>query len=72
VVRTVRVSDGVHEELTMLKLRLKLKTYDEVIKYLLDTIKKQTTTQEVKTKDKEVIDVMADLGMIEVKKEEVQ
>jgi len=42
-VRSVKVSDGTWEELTLLKLKLRVRSYDEVIKYLLNTTVKTSS-----------------------------
>ena len=41
--RSVKVSDGTWEELTLLKLKLRVRSYDEVIKYLLNTTVKTSS-----------------------------
>jgi len=52
--RTIKVSDSVWEELTLLKVKLKVKSYDEVVKYLLSNVVKTesaTVKQEVRPKE---------------------
>jgi len=47
--KSVKVSDSVWEELTLLKIKLKVKSYDEVVKYLLSNVVKTEAMKSVAT-----------------------